>query len=92
MGTAYRFGIVVNTSRINGWIQLYFNGALATMTDPRDGSHTQKLSGNFFPGRADPKFGLYDGHDLETLAIDSYIYNVVIGTTLADIKTVAGIA
>ena len=89
MGTTYRFGFAVNTSRTSGFVQLYFNGKLVTMTTPGTGAKTTTLAGNFFPGRADPKFGLYGGKNY--LRADSYIYNVVVGTSLVDIKDVAGI-
>ncbi|KAF7336110.1 Concanavalin A-like lectin/glucanase, subgroup [Mycena venus] len=89
-GTAYRFGIVINTSATSGFVQLYFNGKLSTMISPSTGEHTTKYSGNFFPGRSEPKVGLYGGQ--ATNACDSYIYNVVIGTTLADIADVADIS
>jgi hypothetical protein len=91
MGTAYRFGFVVNTSQTKGYIQWYFNGDLATLTDLSTGAHAQKLSGNFWPGpTVDPKFGLYGGKN--NLADDSYIYDIIIGTELADIASVAGIS
>ncbi|KAJ6554696.1 hypothetical protein B0H19DRAFT_1072055 [Mycena capillaripes] len=89
-GTAYRFGIVINTSATGGIVQLYFNGKLSTMISPSTGEHTTKYSGNFFPGRSEPKVGLYGGQ--ATNPCDSYIYNIVIGTTLADIADVADIS
>lgn len=59
--------------------------------------HTQKPAGNCFPGgaagaagAARPKVGLYGNKNPVT--DESYIYNVVVGTTLDDIKEVAGIA
>lgn len=96
MGETYHFGFVINTtpSTTEGYVQLYFQGKPATMIDPATGVHTQKLAGNFFPGgqagAVSPKVGLYG--DNTPVADDSYIYNVVIGTTLNDIKDVAGIA
>ncbi|KAK7024931.1 hypothetical protein R3P38DRAFT_2951827 [Favolaschia claudopus] len=91
MGTAYRFGFVINTSQTKGYLQLYFNGALSTLTDPSTGKTTQKLAGNFWPGpTVDPKFGLYGGKN--NLVDDSYIYEIVVGTELADIAAVAGIS
>ncbi|KAJ6511208.1 hypothetical protein C8R45DRAFT_1068960 [Mycena sanguinolenta] len=89
-GTTYSFGIVINTSTTDGFVQLYFNGRLSTMIDPSTGEHTTTYSGNFFPGATEPKVGLYGGQ--ATNACDSYIYNVAIGTTLADIADVAGIS
>jgi hypothetical protein len=89
MGKDYRFGIVIDTST-NGFIQLYFNGRPATLTDLSTGEHTQKLPGNYWPGpTSDPKFGLYGGNNYKVC--DSYIYGVVIGTQLSDIAQVAGI-
>lgn len=73
---------------------MYFNGELINMVDQSSGTTTQKLSGNFFPGgepgAASPKVGLYGNKN--PVVDNSYIYNVVIGTELEDIKDVAGIA
>jgi hypothetical protein len=90
MGKVYTFGIVVNTSRSKGYLQLYYNGQLATLTDPATQEKTQKLPGNFFPGRSDPKFGLYGGNNFKVC--DSYIYDIAIGTALTDIAGVVGIS
>jgi len=94
MGSVYQFGIVVNTKprKTGGFTQLYFNGDLATLTDPSSGKQTQKVMGNFFPvpGWANPKLGLYGGKN--ALADDSYVYNFKIGTELKDIADVAGIS
>ncbi|KAF1346273.1 hypothetical protein BDV97DRAFT_424290 [Delphinella strobiligena] len=95
MGKTYQFGIVVNTtpSTSGGFVQLYFNGMLSTMISESTGEHTQKLAGNFFPGgaagAASPKVGLYGNKN--AVKDESYIYNVVVDTTLDDIKEVAGI-
>ncbi|KAI1305433.1 hypothetical protein F5Y03DRAFT_151894 [Xylaria venustula] len=96
MGKTYTFGLVVNTSQSSGYIQLYFNGALATMTDA-SGQKTTKLAGNFFPGNGNantsPKVGLYGNgvSNKGAAACDSYIYNVIVGTTLANIADIPGI-
>lgn len=75
-----------NTS--DGYVQLYYNGVLATLIDPSTGDVTQKPAGNFFPGRqtgtANPKVGCY-GYQNPVTDV-GYIYNVIIGTTLDDIK------
>jgi hypothetical protein len=92
LGSTYQFGIVINTSQTKGFLQMYFNGKLITMTDPYTKEKTQKLAGNFFPGTqgsVDPKIGMYGGNDVVN---DGYIYNFVLADTLADIKGVAGIA
>jgi hypothetical protein len=96
MGDTYKFGIVVNTtpSTTGGYVQLYFQGELRTLVDPSTGEHTQKLAGNYFPGGAEgaasPKVGLYGNKN--AVDDDSFIYNVVVATTLDDIKEVAGIS
>ncbi|KAI1275197.1 hypothetical protein F5Y07DRAFT_183760 [Xylaria sp. FL0933] len=97
MGRTYTFGLVVNTSQSSWYIQLYFDGALATMTDA-SGQKTQKLAGNFFPGssgstNSSPKIGLYGNgvNDDGAAACDSYIYNVIVGTTLANIADIPGV-
>ena len=88
----YRFGIVVNTAS-KGFVQLYCNGKLVSMLDPSFGKQTTKLAGNYFSGgktgAASPKVGLYG---TDNVAMDSYIYDVKVGTSLSDIKSVAGIA
>lgn len=91
MKKTYTFGIVVSTSQTDGYIQLYFDGTLSTMIDA-SGTHTQKLAGNFMPGtgNSSPKVGLYGYEAADPGACDSYIYNVVVGTTLADIETIPG--
>ncbi|KAI0968052.1 hypothetical protein F4678DRAFT_232526 [Xylaria arbuscula] len=96
MGKTYTFGLVVNTSQSSGYIQLYFNGALSTMTDA-SGQKTQKLAGNFFPGggnaNSSPKVGLYGNGvgNNGAVACDSYIYNVIVGTTLGNIADIPGV-
>lgn len=91
MKTTYTFGIVINTSQTSGYIQMYFDGDLVTMVDA-SGAHTQKLAGNFMPGtgNSSPKVGLYGYEASDPGACDSYIYNVVVGTALADIKAIPG--
>lgn len=91
MGKTYTFGLVINTSQTNGYLQMYFDGSLVTMTDA-SGAHTQKLAGNFMPGTGDcsPKVGLYGYEASDPGACDSYIYNVIVGTTLADIEAIPG--
>src|SRR5438270_13814020 len=84
--TTYHVGIVINTSKSNGFVQLYWNGDRATFKD--NGKTTQTLEGIFFSGQADPKFGAYRG---EAVDIDTYIYQIQIGTTLDDVKEAAGI-
>lgn len=73
---------------------MYFNGELINMIDQSTGQTTQKLAGNFFPGgqqgAACPKVGLYGNKN--PVVDNSYIYNVVVGTELEDIQSVAGIA
>lgn len=68
-----------------------FDGSLITIVDG-SGKYTQKLSGNFIPGTADssPKVGLY-GYEISSPgACDPYIYNMIVGITLADIEAIPG--
>jgi hypothetical protein len=78
----YHVGIVINTST-PGWVQLYWGGKLQTFN-----SKTTNLTATTFPGRADPKFGAYRG---EAVGIDTYVYEIQIGTKLSDIASAAGI-
>ncbi|KXG48228.1 Concanavalin A-like lectin/glucanase, subgroup [Penicillium griseofulvum] len=81
--TVYSFGIVINTGS-PGWVELYFNGKKQTFST----SGTTRLTANTFPGRAEPKFGIYRG---EAIKIDSYVYRIQMGTSIADIKEAAGL-
>ncbi|PIG90197.1 hypothetical protein AARAC_003665 [Aspergillus arachidicola] len=75
--TVYSIGLVINTSR-PGWVELYFDGEQQTLS-----SGSTRLKANTFPGQADPKFGAYRGEEVQ---IDTYVYNIQIGTTIDDIK------
>lgn len=79
----YKAGIIINTSS-PGWVRLYWDGALQHL-GPKG---TTNLTATTFPGRADPKFGAYRG---EAVGIDTYAYEIKIGTSLDDIKSAAGI-
>ncbi|OOO05226.1 Polysaccharide lyase [Aspergillus oryzae] len=80
--TVYSIGLVINTSR-PGWVELYFDGEQQTLS-----SGSTRLKANTFPGQADPKFGAYRGEEVQ---IDTYVYNIQIGTTIDDIKEAAGL-
>ncbi|KAJ5357092.1 Concanavalin A-like lectin/glucanase subgroup [Penicillium concentricum] len=82
--TVYSFGIVINTAS-PGWVELYFDGKMQTFST----SGTTRLAANTFPGRTEPKFGIYRG---EVAGIDSYVYRIQIGTSLSDIKEAAGLS
>ncbi|KAA8902929.1 hypothetical protein FN846DRAFT_814114 [Sphaerosporella brunnea] len=81
-GVNYHIGLVINTAS-TGYIEIYFDGVQQKF----DNGQT-KVTGQFFTGQADPKFGAYRG---EAVAVDTYIYQVQIGTTLEDVKSAAGI-
>ncbi|KAF3932205.1 hypothetical protein ABW20_dc0109655 [Dactylellina cionopaga] len=85
-GVVYHVGIVINTSRTNGFVQLYWGGARQTLDD--DGKPTTTLKGVFWAGQSDPKFGAYRGEETE---IDTYIYKIQIGTKLDDVREAAGL-
>ncbi|KAL1970422.1 hypothetical protein VTN77DRAFT_5583 [Rasamsonia byssochlamydoides] len=82
--TVFSAGIVINTAQPEGWVQLYWNGELQKFSS----NGKTNLTATTFPGRADPKFGAYRG---EAVAIDTYVYEIQIGTALEDIKSAAGI-
>lgn len=80
--TVYHVGIVINTST-PGWVELYFDGKNQKFGPDR----VSRYSATTFPGRSDPKFGAYRG---EAVAINTFVYRVQIGTTMADIKEAGG--
>lgn len=92
MANIYRFGIGVDTA-VEGSVQLYFEGKKARLLDRGRGKYGDKLAGEFFPGggigAADPQMGLY-GHK-NAVVDEVWIYEVIVGTELVDIKGVAGI-
>lgn len=92
MGEDHRFGIVVDTSRTEGFVQLYFDGKETTFVNPTTKEKETKHQGNYLPGtgNSSPKLGLYGGDNY--LECDSYVYGFVVGTTIQDISEIAGIA
>ena len=74
---------MINTAKPQGWVQLYWDGKLQKFVNGEE-----KLVANTSPGRAEPKFGAYRGEDV---GIDTWVYEVRIGTELKDIADVVGI-
>ncbi|RAL10947.1 uncharacterized protein BO97DRAFT_471270 [Aspergillus homomorphus CBS 101889] len=83
--TVYSVGLVIHTGK-PGWVEFYFDGEQQGFSTA--GGAT-RLTANTWTGRTEPKFGAYRG---EAVQIDTYVYEVQIGTTLEDIKEAAGMA
>ncbi|PWY83378.1 hypothetical protein BO70DRAFT_361494 [Aspergillus heteromorphus CBS 117.55] len=81
--TVYSAGIVIHTGK-PGWVEFYFDGEQQTFST----SKSTKLVANTWDGRNEPKFGAYRG---EAVEINTYVYNVQIGTELSDIEEAAGL-
>jgi hypothetical protein len=76
--TVYNVGLEILAKSSGGHVKLYWNGEQATFTT--NGEKT--LTGNMFPGRSDPKIGIYRGEDVET---NSYVYQFQVGTEKRDV-------
>lgn len=61
-----------------GHVRMWWDGKPVTF----DTTETALLRGNLFPGRSDPKFGIYRG---EAVVTDNWVYQVQIGETKADL-------
>ncbi|PYH95517.1 hypothetical protein BO71DRAFT_351226 [Aspergillus ellipticus CBS 707.79] len=82
--TVYSAGIVIHTGK-PGWVEFYFDGEQQTFTT----SKSTRLQANTWEGRNEPKFGAYRG---EAVEINTYVYNIQIGTELSDIEEAAGLS
>ncbi|KAK7192981.1 hypothetical protein DPSP01_005190 [Paraphaeosphaeria sporulosa] len=78
----YKIGIAINTGS-PGWVELYIDGKQQRLGD----DSVKRLTATTFPGRADPKFGAYGG---EAIDIDTFVYDVQIGESKADVARAAG--
>jgi hypothetical protein len=76
--TVYNVGLEILAKSSGGHVKLYWNGEQATFTTTGE----KTLTGNMFPGRSDPKIGIYRGEDVET---DSYVYQFQVGTEKRDV-------
>ncbi|KAI1445145.1 hypothetical protein F5Y02DRAFT_418194 [Annulohypoxylon stygium] len=74
----YKIGIEILAKANGGHAKLWLDGKPVTF----DTSKSTTLTGNMFPGESDPKFGIYGG---ETVLVDSYVYQIQIGTNRADL-------
>ncbi|KAI5776915.1 hypothetical protein EDC01DRAFT_698921, partial [Geopyxis carbonaria] len=84
VGVKYDVGFVIHTGRSSetGWARLYWDGKPVKLE--KGGYY---VNGTMFQGQTDPKFGAYRGEEVE---IDTYVYNVKIGSTWSDVKDVTG--
>ncbi|KAI1408587.1 hypothetical protein F5Y13DRAFT_172318 [Hypoxylon sp. FL1857] len=76
--TEYKVGLEISAKAKGGYAKLWLNGKPVTF----DTTKSQTLTGNMYPGQSDPKFGIYGG---ETVTVDSYVYQVQIGTSKNDV-------
>jgi hypothetical protein len=76
--TVYNVGLEILAKSSGGHVKLYWNGQQVTFSTNKE----KTLTGNMFPGRSDPKIGIYRGEDVET---DSYVYQFQIGTEQKDV-------
>ncbi|KAI2780255.1 hypothetical protein F4815DRAFT_499788 [Daldinia loculata] len=76
--TMYKIGLEIEAKAKGGHVKLWFNGKPVTF----DTTKSQTLTGNMYPGESDPKFGIYGGEDVQ---VDSYVYQVQIGTSQGDV-------
>ncbi|KAI1392398.1 uncharacterized protein F4822DRAFT_425608 [Hypoxylon trugodes] len=74
----YKIGLEIFAQAKGGHAKLWFNGKPVTF----DTTKSQVLTGNMYPGQSDPKFGIYGGQDEQ---VDSYVYQVQIGTSKDDL-------
>lgn len=76
--TEYKVGMEILAKADGGHAKLWLNGKPITF----DTTKSTTLTGNMFPHQSDPKFGIYGGQDVE---VDSYVYQVQIGTSKNDV-------
>lgn len=64
----------------NGHVRMWWDGKPVTF----DTTKNSLLKGNLFPGRSDPKFGIYRGEEVVT---DNWVYQVQIGEAKGDLDS-----
>ncbi|KAF2825863.1 hypothetical protein CC86DRAFT_382847 [Ophiobolus disseminans] len=78
--TVYNVGLEILAKSSAGHVKLYWNGEQVLLGE-KD-KKEKMLTGNMFPGRSDPKIGIYRGEAVET---DSFVYQFQIGTEQKDV-------
>lgn len=76
--TVYNVGLEILAKSSDGHVKLYWNGEQVTFSTNKN----KTLTGNMFPGRSDPKIGIYRGEEVET---SSYVHQFQIGTEQNDV-------
>jgi hypothetical protein len=76
--TVYNVGLEILARSSGGHVKLYWNGEQVTFSTNKE----KTLTGNMFPGRSDPKIGIYGGEGVER---DSYVYQFQVGTEQKDV-------
>ena len=77
--TVYNIGLEILAKNGDGHVKLYWNGTQVTFSTNKE----KILKGNMFPGRSDPKIGIYRGEEVET---NSWVYQFQIGTERKDVE------
>jgi hypothetical protein len=60
-----------------GYVKLFWNGEQVVF-----GTGKKMLTGNMFPGRSEPKIGIYRGEEVE---VDSWVYRFQVGAEKGDV-------
>jgi hypothetical protein len=76
--TVYNIGLEILAKSSGGHVKLYWNGKQVTFSTNGE----KVLTGNMFPGRSDPKIGIYRGEELE---VNSFVYQFQVGTEKGDV-------
>lgn len=76
--TVYKVGLEILAKSSGGYVKLFWNGEQVKFKTNGE----KVLTGNMFPGRSDPKIGIYRGEEVET---NSYVYQFQIGTERKDV-------
>ena len=79
--TVYTVGLeILAKDAGKGHVRMWWDGKPVTF----DTTKSTTLQGNLFPGRSDPKFGIYRG---EAVVTDNWVYQVQIGEAKKDLDS-----
>jgi hypothetical protein len=70
--TVYNVGMEILAKSAGGYVKLFWDGEQVMFS--KNGQ--KMLTGNMFPGRSDPKIGIYRGEEVE---VDSWVYQFQVG-------------
>jgi hypothetical protein len=75
--TVYNVGMEILAKSAGGYVKLFWDGEQVVFSKNR-----KMVTGNMFPGRSDPKIGIYRGEEVE---VDSWVYRFQVGTEREDV-------